>query len=491
MVKSRALPDQTLSAVFSLPIATRRAVESDLPLGEHAGLLLVSGLMYDDLDDQQDTVRAALEIDPLLSTWTTCVAHQSTGANLSSMDAAGRWLAQLFAATIGSPSRLVPEQPHDAAQRAVWQSMVVTAIATARQAWRLASRRDAASPSRAMWLGQLCSTYQRIHDVGRQNGRIPRLDLSLPWPSWLMAEIQTVRRATDHDPTQHCVRVAMQTLQAHPELATELVSQQERELWFRPYPEFRMLVPLLLEKLRRLASLEERFEESLQREKLASLKQLAYGASHEINNPLANISTRAQTLLSNEHSLDRRRKLMAINEQAFRAHEMIADLMLFAKPPRLEPEEVALDRLIDTLRDELEPIAARRGTRLKFSVAEGPLRLTADPVQIAIAIKAICMNGLEVMQQGGVLSLQVVREAGRGDHVEITISDTGPGLSEQARRHLFDPFYSGREAGRGLGFGLSKAWRIVEQHGGTIAVSSQTSRGCTFSLVLPLTLMPT
>jgi hypothetical protein len=294
-----------------------------------------------------------------------------------------------------------------------------------------------------------------------------------------------VQEATESQPTDNAVRLAMRTLAKHPELATKLVAPEETQLWFRPYPEFRMLVPSLLQKLGRLATLEENFEATLQQEKLASLEQLAYGASHEINNPLANISTRAQTLLSNEPNNDRRRKLVAINEQAFRAYEMIADLMLFAKPPRLDLEEFALDPLLRTLRDELEPIAAKHDTRLQFTVHDPSLRLIGDPVQLAVALNAVCINGLEAMEQGGILSLHAAVEGVLRQEVEITIEDTGPGLSELARRHLFDPFFSGREAGRGLGFGLSKAWRILEQHGGKISVSSQSLSGCTFTLILP------
>ena len=84
------------------------------------------------------------------------------------------------------------------------------------------------------------------------------------------------------------------------------------------------------------------FEERLEQEKLAALKELAYGAGHEVNNPLANIAARAQTLLEDEVDPERRRKLIAIHRQAMRAHEMIADLMLFARPPQLNVAEFDL-----------------------------------------------------------------------------------------------------------------------------------------------------
>ena len=71
------------------------------------------------------------------------------------------------------------------------------------------------------------------------------------------------------------------------------------------------------------------------------------------------------------------------------------------------------------------------------------------------------------------------------EFVVFRVSDNGPGLSEQAKKHMFDPYYSGREAGRGLGLGLSKCWRIVELHGGTVEVASEIGKGATITLHLP------
>ena len=84
------------------------------------------------------------------------------------------------------------------------------------------------------------------------------------------------------------------------------------------------------------------FAVAVEAAKLQALYNFAYGLSHEINNPLANITTRAQTLLVDEKDPDRRRKLATIVQQAFRAHEMIADLMLFARPPTLRPASLAI-----------------------------------------------------------------------------------------------------------------------------------------------------
>jgi signal transduction histidine kinase len=176
---------------------------------------------------------------------------------------------------------------------------------------------------------------------------------------------------------------------------------------------------------------------------------------------------------------------LAIHDQAFRAYEMIADLMLFAKPPQMELSEVELDSLLREIRLELEPLARNRELQIQLHVDTSPLVVRGDAAQLGVAITAICKNGLESMDVGGVLSIQGGCSTDR-EHVIVSIEDQGDGISDIVKRHLFDPFFSGREAGRGLGFGLSKAWRIVEQHAGTIEVSSRPSLGSCFVVTLPV-----
>src|SRR3954465_2974652 len=128
------------------------------------------------------------------------------------------------------------------------------------------------------------------------------------------------------------------------------------------------------------------FAAAVESAKLQALYNFAYGLSHEINNPLANIATRAQTLLAEEKDPERRRKLATIVQQAFRAHEMIADLMLFARPPALRPERVDLAKLADTVVGETQDQAREQSTRLIRIGDPGPLQATVDPRQIAVAL---------------------------------------------------------------------------------------------------------
>lgn len=229
----------------------------------------------------------------------------------------------------------------------------------------------------------------------------------------------------------------------------------------------------------------EEFETRLEREKLDAMKELAYGASHEINNPLANIAARAQSLLRDETQPDRRRALEAIHFQAMRAHEMISDLMLFARPPALQVESFDLSALLTQITQNLSAECERLNIRLVLQLPDKALHLDGDTQQLAIAITAVCINAQEAIGTNGMIEITLRPPTKNSNTATIEVLDTGTGIPPEVRRHLFDPFYSGREAGRGLGFGLSKAWRIVTDHGGTIQVSSEVGEGATISLRLP------
>jgi hypothetical protein len=105
---------------------------------------------------------------------------------------------------------------------------------------------------------------------------------------------------------------------------------------------------------------------------------------------------------------------------------------------------------------------------------------------LRIVISSLLRNSVEALTPGGTIGVEA-REITETDRrlAVFSVGDDGPGLSASEREHLFDPFYSGRQAGRGLGFGLSKAWRIVALHGGTIAVTSPESGGVKFTVYWP------
>ena len=236
-------------------------------------------------------------------------------------------------------------------------------------------------------------------------------------------------------------------------------------------------------KLARLSVLERSLCEAVEAEKIAAMAEFAAGAGHEINNPLAVIAGRAQLLLRDEADPERRRDLALMNAQAMRVHEMIADLRLFATPPELERQPLDPTLLVRRLIDEMQPMAASQETTM--CLVEGPIaiQIEADPVQLTVAIRSLCQNALEALGHRGRIEIAVASDGGEAS---ITVADDGPGILPEQRPHIFEPFYSARQAGRGVGMGLSKSWRIVGQHGGRIEVGSRTGSGAVFTIRLPV-----
>ena len=228
-----------------------------------------------------------------------------------------------------------------------------------------------------------------------------------------------------------------------------------------------------------------RYQALLEQEKLAALAEFAAGAGHEINNPLAVIVGRAQLLLRGETHPDRRRDLATIAQQALRVHEMIADLMLFARPPQPKLVVQTLLPLVNKVVQELQPRAALQEISLACESTADGLSAAVDGIQIEVAVRAVIANAIEAASDGG--KIQVTLAPTTLDEqpaIGITIQDNGPGIPAEIRRHLFDPFFSGRQAGRGLGLGLAKCWRIVTQHGGKIEVESEPDQGTVVRLLL-------
>ncbi len=253
--------------------------------------------------------------------------------------------------------------------------------------------------------------------------------------------------------------------------------------------------------------------ERLRAQKLASLAEFAAGAGHEINNPLAVISGQAQFLLNKLHKAERRpalpnrdepgngtistespavpavspeeteQALRKIVEQAQRVHTILRELMQFARPPRPQRELLDVGDLVREVATSLADLAAERRVRLVVPRRERPLELHADPAQVRTALACLLRNAVEAAPAEGWAGVRV--EQPSSGTVEIVVEDNGPGPPPQQRDHLFDPFYSGRSAGRGRGLGLPTAWRLARQHGGDVQFSRPADGPTRFVLSLP------
>lgn len=217
--------------------------------------------------------------------------------------------------------------------------------------------------------------------------------------------------------------------------------------------------------------------------RLESLAEFAAGAGHEINNPLATIIGRAQQLLKDERDPQRRQMLQTIGAQAYRIRDMIGDTMLFARPPKPELQHVPLlaatENVISRLADQLLQSNCQVATSIRTDLV-----LHADPVQLSIVISELIRNGRHALQPDGG-TIQIRAEADLSGYARIEFEDHGVGFTDTERIHAFDPFFSGRQAGRGLGFGLPKCWQILRQHGGQIEIMSPPEGPTVVAIVWP------
>lgn len=236
----------------------------------------------------------------------------------------------------------------------------------------------------------------------------------------------------------------------------------------------------------RLLSTAMVWELNLNDRKLDALGEYAAGAGHEINNPLAAIGGRAAQLLQHEADPHRRHLLETIGAQTYRIRDLIGDSMLFARPPALHLSEFNLTDLIETVVHQFSEEFREHNISL-WGQREAQVQCRGDERQIAVVISELLRNALNAVQDKDRIEIDCRTDCSNSQQVAVLrISDNGTGLTALDREHCFDPFYSGREAGRGLGFGLSKCWRIVTLHHGEIRLEDARPGMTEFLITLPV-----
>jgi signal transduction histidine kinase len=219
-------------------------------------------------------------------------------------------------------------------------------------------------------------------------------------------------------------------------------------------------------------------------ERLATAGELAAGMAHEIRNPLAAI-VNATALLTDEAALtpeERAVTLTAVRTEARRLNRILSDFLSFARPQEAR-------RATGDIREVVEHVSGlirddrSRAPRVDVRVAVDPAvpRFAFDRDQVIQVLWNVALNGVEAMNGRGRLSLEVGRQNG---DVALAVSDTGPGIPRENLGRVFEPFYSGKPNGSGLG--LTIAERIVGAHGGRIQIDSAPGRGTRVTLLFPL-----
>lgn len=223
-------------------------------------------------------------------------------------------------------------------------------------------------------------------------------------------------------------------------------------------------------------------EEKVHRsERLASLGRLASGVAHEVRNPLSAIKGFAQYFRDKFQtgSEDRGYADIMIQETE-RLNRVIDGLLDFARPRELDagphPLSQILERPLQLIRSDLD----RKGITLTASMPEVLVR--ADPDQMTQALLNLFLNSIDAMGQGGELLVAATTRPEEG-RVEIRITDSGTGISQEDLSRIFDPFFSTKKKGTGLGLAITA--KIIEAHRGDISVESRQGKGTTFKIYLP------
>ena len=227
----------------------------------------------------------------------------------------------------------------------------------------------------------------------------------------------------------------------------------------------------------------ERDEAADSERRLAALAEFAAGAGHELNNPLAVILGRAQLLLPRVTEPADVRALRVIIAQAQRTHRILRDLIYVARPPAPRPRLCRSDDVVRAALRDAKPEADARGVRVVPDPREAAPIAWADPEGLRHALDVLLRNALEATPTGGTIRVTTSRT---GDRISWVVRDAGRGITPDEGRHLFEPFYCGRQAGRGLGLGLPRAARFLAAVGGDLTWRSSPGQGTAFAMNVPV-----
>jgi two-component system C4-dicarboxylate transport sensor histidine kinase DctB len=237
------------------------------------------------------------------------------------------------------------------------------------------------------------------------------------------------------------------------------------------------------------AILRETRDAAVQAGKLATLGQMSAGISHELNQPLAAMQTfadNARALLAKGRIDEAAENLETISDLVGRAGRIVRQLKSFARKEAPTPQPVTVASAVEHALVIIEPRRREIGARIDVAELPADLLVVAEAGRLEQVLVNLLRNGLDAMlgQPEPVLEVSARRE---GESVSIIVRDHGPGLSEDASSHLFEPFYTTKPAGEGLGLGLAISLTIVESYGGTLTARNAAAGGAEFVLNLPST----
>jgi C4-dicarboxylate-specific signal transduction histidine kinase len=247
------------------------------------------------------------------------------------------------------------------------------------------------------------------------------------------------------------------------------------------------LITDITERKRVEAQLQRQRETLYQSEKLAALGTLSAGIAHEMNNPLGIITSRIEVMLldAEEHNLPPQvlEDLQVLHRATQRVARIASNLRSFARQTPREHARVDLNAVVQEtlllMQKPLEVDGIRLTTRLDPALAP----ILGDASTLQQVLLNLVTNAREAMASSGEIRIETSPAAAPTGWVQLVINDTGPGISPEELLKVFDPFYTTKKTGTGLG--LSVSYGIIQDHHGTVDVQSVPGRGTTFVLAFP------
>lgn len=227
--------------------------------------------------------------------------------------------------------------------------------------------------------------------------------------------------------------------------------------------------------------LQEVQAEILQTEKMSTLGYISAGMAHEIRNPINSIGLYVQLLRQGLDDPERIEFLEKIDMEVRRIDGILRKLMDAVKRPRYHLQQVSIAKVIDSLLDLYKSRIKMHGIEVQRDYRATPPSILADAAEIEQIFSNLFANAIEEMTTGGTLSVVLDQE---DDTILIQVCDTGRGIPQEDLQRIFDPFYTTKNSGTGLG--LSVVLRIIRTYNGKIEVQSVMNKGTTFTISLPL-----